>query len=136
MTGASRVTPLFLVAVLVTGLLVACGSSSKPQLCSDVKNLQSSVNELRDISPTGSALVKIKDGVTNVGKNVQTVVSSAKSQYSSQVADLQSAYSSLKTNAQKAGDTRSAQDFAAVATSFSQLGTATKNLASAVQNTC
>ena len=76
---------LFIPVVLAAAALVAagCGSSSKPAYCSDVTNLQNSVNSLKSVQLQSGAVSTLKTDVQKVQSNANAVVSSAKQDFPS-----------------------------------------------------
>ena len=77
-----------------------CGSSSKPAYCSDVTDLQNSVNSLKSVQLQSGAVSTLKTDVQKVQTNANAVVSSAKQDFPSQTSALQSSVSSLSTSVQ------------------------------------
>ena len=83
-------------AVAAAALVAAgCGGSSKPDYCSNVSDLQQSVNDLKGVQLQSGALSTIQTDVQKVQSNATAVVSSAKQDFPSQTSALQSSVSTL-----------------------------------------
>ena len=77
---------LWIMLALVAAALVAagCGGSDKPAYCSDVSDLQQSVDDLKGVKLESGALSTLQTDVKNVQSSADAVVSSAKQDFPSQ----------------------------------------------------
>ena len=79
MKAGFRIT-LIVPAALAAVVLVAagCGSSSKPAYCSDVSNIATYVDNLKNVQLQSGAVSTLKTDVQKVQSNANAVVGSAK----------------------------------------------------------
>ncbi len=129
---------LFIPVVLAAVALVAagCGSSSKPAYCSDVTNLQNSVNSLKNVQLQSGAVSTLKTDVQKVQSDANAVVSSAKQDFPSQTSALQSSVSSLSTSVQALPASPTAQQLVPIAAEIASTVSAADNLKSATSSAC
>lgn len=117
-----------LVAVLLSG---AC--SSKPQVCSDLEQLQSSVQALKDVNLTDSgSLSTLQTDLATVQTDFTAVKSSADQAVGSEVSAMGSSLQTLKQAAQAAVASPGASTIGAVATAVGATQTSFNALKSAV----
>jgi hypothetical protein len=137
MRGRLPVTLMFAVALAATALLAAgCGSSDKPDYCSNVSDLQQSVDNLKSVPPESGALSNLQTDLQKVQTDTNAVVSSAKQDFPSQTSALQSSVSSLSTAIKQLPASPTAQELAALVPDISSTVTAAKNLSSATKSAC
>ena len=130
-------TLMFAVALAATALLAAgCGSSDKPDYCSNVSDLQQSVDNLKSVPPESGALSNLQTDLQKVQTDTNAVVSSAKQDFPSQTSALQSSVSSLSTAIKQLPASPTAQELAALVPDISSTVTAAKNLSSATKSAC
>lgn len=122
--------------VTFASVLVGCGSSSKPAVCSDVDALQKSVQSLRDVQLDSGALTKIRDDLSTISTQFDTFKKDAKSEFSSDVANVRRAIDELSTNVATAKQSPTASNLAATGTAVKGVADATKKLADSVASTC
>ncbi len=124
--------------VLAATALVAagCGSSSKPAYCSNVSNLQKSVDDLKGVQLQSGALSTLQTDLTKVQSNANAVVSSAKQDFPSETSALQSSVSSLSTTIKQLPSSPTARQLVPLAPEISGVVTAAKNLTSATSSAC
>ena len=79
-------------------MAVGCGSSSKPDYCSDVSDLQSSVDDLKNVQLQSGALSTLQTDVQKVQSDANAVVSSAKQDFPTETSALQSSVSTLSAS--------------------------------------
>ena len=132
-----RITLIVTVALAVAALVAAgCGSSSKPAYCSDVTNLQNSVNSLKSVQLQSGAVSTLKTDVQKVQTNANAVVSSAKQDFPSQTSALQSSVSSLSTSVQALPASPTAQQLVPIAAEVASTVSAADSLKSATSSAC
>ena len=91
---------LWIMFVLAIAALVAagCGGDDKPAYCSDVSDLQQSVDDRQERPADESgALSTLQTDLQKVQTNANAVVSSAKQDFPSETSALKSSVSSLST---------------------------------------
>ena len=137
MKARLRVTLTVPLALAAAGLIAAgCGSDSKPDYCSDVSDLQQSVDDLKGVQLESGALSTLQTDVQKVQTNADAVVSSAKEDFPTETSALKSSVATLSTTIQQLPPAPTAQQLLAVAPPISSTVTATKNLASATKSAC
>ena len=72
-------------------------SSDKPAYCSDVSDLQQSVDDLKNVQLNSGAVSTLQTDLQKMQSNANAVVSSAKQDFPSQTSALESSVSSLST---------------------------------------
>jgi outer membrane murein-binding lipoprotein Lpp len=130
---------LWIMFVLAIAALVAagCGGDDKPAYCSDVSDLQQSVDDLKNVRLTESgALSTLQTDLQTVQSNADAVVSSAKQDFSSQTSALKSSVSKLSTTIEQLPSSLTAQQLAPVAQGISSVVTSVKDLDSATSSAC
>lgn len=116
-------------------LLSACGGSGKPAYCSSVKNLQQSVKDLANVKPVQNGTSSVTAAVNKVKDNANAVISSAKSDFSSETQALKTAVNTLVTSVKQL-PTATASTLPALPTQIAAVGTAATNLVNATQSKC
>jgi len=124
--------PACLIGVYV---LTAC-SDSKPAVCTDVDNLQESVQSLRDVTFSKGALSTISADISQIKAQLATTKADAKSEFSSELTQLSTALDTVSARFGAVKSDPTALTLAALATSVSAAGSATQALKSAVADTC
>jgi hypothetical protein len=132
---------LTLIASLVLAaavlLAVGCGSSDdKPAYCSNVSDLQSSVNDLKNVQLNSDAVSTVKTDLQKIQTNADAVVSSAKQDFPSQTSALKSSVSTLSTAVKQLPSSPTTQQLAALVPDISNAVTAAKSLSSATKSAC
>lgn len=131
-----RVMPLPL-AVIATALVLTGGcGSSKPPVCSDASALQTSVQNLKNVSISKGSLSTLSSDLSTIQKQLATLSNSAKGQFASQITALQNSIAALRPAVTTATTQPSVTTMAAVATSTHALVQAAGSLQSAVKSTC
>jgi hypothetical protein len=135
-------------ACVVTGVLVTgCSSSStstssssasvsNSAVCSDIANLKASIQGLANVSITQNGLSAISDQITKIRQQLQTFMSHAQGQYTTQVNDLTNALNGLSSSFDAAKASPSVSTLTALASSAKTVVTAGQNLVTAVSSTC
>ena len=123
-------------AVAVVALtLVACGSS-KPSYCSNVSDLQSSVNDLRNVKVSSDGLSALQAQAKKVESSANDVVSSAKGDFPSETSAISSSLKSLDTAISQAGSSPSAAQLATISVDVKNVVTAVQGFTSATSSKC
>lgn len=125
-------TVLAVIVFAVTG----CGGSSKPAYCSNVSDLQGSVDELSSVQLESGALSTVQADLEKVQTNANAVVSSAKQDFPSETSALKSSVSSLAATVNQLPPTPSPQQLVALTAGIAGAVTAAKELSSATESAC
>jgi hypothetical protein len=125
------------VALAVVALAAAgCGSSSKPAYCSNVTDLQNSVNSLKDVQLGSNTISTLKTDLQKVQTDANAVVSSAKQDFPSQTSALESSVSTLSTSIKALPPSPTHQQLLALAPQVASTVSAAENLKSATSSAC
>jgi hypothetical protein len=129
---------LWIMFALAAAALVAagCGGSDKPAYCSNVSDLQQSVDDLKSVKLESGVLSTLQTDAQKVQSDANAVVSSAKQDFPSQTSALKSSVSTLSTTIKQLPPSPTAQQLAPLALQISSAVTAAKNLASATKSAC
>ena len=122
--------------VLVALLLAACGGSSKPAYCSNVSDLEGSVQELKSVELESGALATLEADLKKVQTNADAVVGSAKEDFPTETSALKSAVSSLSTAVGQLPAAPTPQELLALATQIDTTVSAAEELSSATESAC
>jgi hypothetical protein len=129
---------LTLAVALAAAALVAggCGGDDKPEYCSNVSDLQQSVDDLKSVQPDSAIVSTLQTDVQKVQSNANAVVSSAKQDFPSQTAALQSSVSSLSTEIKQLPPSPTPQQLFALTLPVNSVVTAAQGLSSATSSAC
>jgi len=137
MKGRIYVAQILVVALAAAALVAAgCGGDDQPEYCSNVSDLQQSVDDLKGLQLESGALSALQTDVQNVQGNVNAVVSSAKQDFPSETSALESSVSSLSTSIEQLPPSPTPQTTAAVARTVNSVVTAAQGLESATSSAC
>ena len=117
-------------------MAAGCGSSSKPDYCSNVSDLQSSVNSLKSVQPQSGVVSTLQTDVQKVQSNANAVVTSAKQDFPSQTSALESSVSTLSDSVKALPSAPTPQQLVALVPQISSVATAAQNLESATSSAC
>jgi hypothetical protein len=132
---ARRFSGAAVACVLVLAFLAAC-SNSKPAVCGDVSSLKASVQDLKNTNIRTEGLAALSGDLSKVEQQLNTVKTSAKGQYSTQISDLSKAVSGLSASLDAAKANLHGGTLTAVASSAGTVVQAGNSLVTAVSNTC
>ncbi len=128
---------LALLALLIGGALLAGCGSSKPAYCSPVSKVENAVKSLPTVDDVKkNGLGTLKSALLQLQQNATNAVNQAKSDFSSQTTALKSAVEALSSTVKQIVGTPSLQTLAQLPAELSAVGTAAKNLQSAVSSKC
>ena len=129
---------LWIMFTLAATVLVSagCGGSDKPAYCSNVSDLQQSVDDLKGVKVESGALSTLKTDVQEVRSNADAVVSSAKQDFPSETSALESSLSSLSTAVDQLPAAPTAEQLASLVPMVSSVVTAADGLKSATSSAC
>jgi hypothetical protein len=124
---------LWLVAALLVGSLVSCGSKDKPAVCGSVDDLSSSVEAITSTtvaSPSGAS------ALTAVAADLDAVKAEAQTQFAPQITAATAALSALQASTAIAKAKPTPASLAASAKDFSTFGSAVQTLVADIKSTC
>src|SRR3954470_15111862 len=104
--------------------LTACGGSSrsdKPAYCDKRDALSGDVQKLKDLSLKSDGLQALRTQLDQIRSDARAVVTSAKSDFPSEIADMQRSLDNLKTTVKNTSSSPSAQDLVFLGTGVSSL---------------
>jgi hypothetical protein len=129
---------LTLAVALAAAALVGagCGGDDKPEYCSNVSDLQQSVDDLKSIQPDSAIVSTLQTDVQKVQSNADAVVSSAKQDFPTETTALESSVSTLSTAINKLPPSPSPQQLFALAPQIRSVGTAAQGLSGATSSAC
>lgn len=132
--------PVFLAipaALLAIALLAAgCGSDSKPDYCSNVSDLQSSVDDLSNVKLESGALETVNADLEKIQANANAVVSSAKQDFPSETSALKSSVSELSATVNQLPPAPTPQQLLGLGAEIQRTVTAAQELSSATESAC
>jgi hypothetical protein len=123
---------LVAIAVVVTG----CGSSSKPEYCSNVIKLEASVHELGVVKLESGFLATVEADLETVEKNTNAVVRSATEDFPSESRALESSVSSLSYMFNKLPPSPTTKQLLQLAPEISGTVKAAEEFSSATESAC
>jgi predicted PurR-regulated permease PerM len=129
---------LALVALLIGGALLAgCGGSSKPAYCDPVTKVENAIKSLPTVQDVkNNGVGTLTSALSTLQQKAATAVNQAKSDFSSQTTALKNSVDALSSTVKQLTGTPSAQTLALLTAQLSAVGTAAKNLQSAVSSKC
>jgi hypothetical protein len=125
-----------LALVAIALVAVGCGSSSKPQYCSNVSDLEGSVEELKGVELQSGALATLEADLKKVQTNTNEVLASAKQEFPSQTSALRTSVSSLSTATQELAAAPTPQELVVLASRVKSVALAAEELSSATESAC
>jgi hypothetical protein len=131
-------SPWIVAALAIAALAGAgCGGDDEPGYCSDVSDLQQSVDDLKNVQLSESgALSTLQTELQEVQSNADAVVSSAKQDFPDETSALKSSVSTAATTIEQLPDSPTAQQLAPLAQEISAVVTAAQGLDSATSSAC
>lgn len=138
MKARFRMTLILALALPAAALMVAgCGGDDKPDYCSDVSDLQSSVDELKSVDLGGTdTLSTVQTDVEAIQSDSNAVVSSAKADFPDETSALESSVSTLSTSVKELPASPTAEQLLALAPQIASTVSAADNLKSATSSAC
>jgi predicted PurR-regulated permease PerM len=130
---------LLAVVVLVLGgaLLAGCGGSSKPAYCSAVSKVQDAIKSLPSVDDVKkNGVGTLRTAITQLQQNATNAVNQAKADFSTQTAALKTSVNALSSTVKQIAGSPSLQTLALLPNQLTAVGTAAKNLESAVSSKC
>ena len=128
------IVPVALAAVALVA--AGCGGSDKPAYCSNVSDLQSSVDTLKSVELQSGVLSTLQTDLEAVRTNTDAVVSSAKADFPNETSALQSSVSRLATTIQKLPSSPTPQQLAPLVPKIDSTVTAAQDFQSATSSAC
>jgi hypothetical protein len=133
-----RLAPVLALLALAASLSVltaACGSS-KPDYCSNVSDLEGSVEGLGSVKLETGALETVRTDLEEIRTNADDVVSSAKEDFPSETSAVKSSVSSLAAEIEALPAAPSAHQLVALGAGVQRTVTASEQLSSATESAC
>ena len=132
-----HLVPTLALALSAAALVAAgCGGDDKPDYCSNVSDLQQSVDDLKSVQPDSSVVSTLQTDVQKVQSNANAVVSSAKQDFPNQTSALESSVSSLSTSIKQLPPSPTPQQLVALVPQINSVVTAAQGLSSATSSAC
>lgn len=125
-----------LALVAITLVAAGCGSSSKPEYCSNVSDLEGSVEELKGVELQSGALATLQTSLKKVQTNANEVIASAKQEFPSQTSAVRASVSSLSTATQELAAAPTPQELLALGVNIKSATAAAEELFSATKSAC
>lgn len=132
-----RVSVALPAALLAVALLVGgCGSDSKPDYCSNVSDLQGSVDELSSVKLESGVLGTVEADLKKIQADANAVVSSAKQDFPNETSALESSVSKLSTTVNQLPPAPTPQQLVGLGAQIQSTVTAAQELSSATESAC
>jgi hypothetical protein len=131
-----KIPGAFLLPVLALLLLASACGSSKPDYCSNVSDLEGSVEELGNVKLESGALETVRKDLAEVRGNANAVVSSAKSDFPNETSALESAVAKLATEVERLPPSPTAHQLVALGAAVQSTVTATEDFSNATESAC
>ena len=134
--GRLAPVPALLALTVSLSLLAAACGSSKPDYCSNVSDLEGSLEELGSVKLESGALETVRTDLEDVRTNANAVVSSAKEDFPSETSAVKSSVSSLAAEIEALPPAPTAQQLVALGAGVQRTVTASEELSSATESAC
>lgn len=115
---------------------IGCGDSSKPDYCSNVSDLQGSVDELSSVKLESGAVETLKADLEKIQTNANAVVSSAKQDFPNETSALKSSVSDLSARVNQLPAAPTPQQLLGLGSEIKTTVTAAQELSSATESAC
>jgi hypothetical protein len=122
------------VAAAIAG--TGCGSSSKPAYCSSRSDLEQSVKDLGNVNLKTGGTSALDAQLQKVKSNATKLESSAKSDFPTETAAIQSSVSALDTAVRSLPKSPSVQELAPIAIDVKNVANAVTSFADATKSKC
>lgn len=137
MKASFRMMLIVSLALAAGALMVAgCGGDDKPDYCSNVSDLQSSVDELKSVDLGTDTLSTVQTDVKAIQSDANAVVSSAKADFPDETSALESSFSTLSTSVKELPASPTAEQLLALAPQIASTVSAADDLKSATSSAC
>jgi hypothetical protein len=127
-----------LVLLGATAALVAasgCGGGGKPGYCADRDQLQSSIKDLTNLSPS-DGLSGLQSKLKTIQSDATTLVDSARSDFPSETSAIRSSVDALAADARALSSSPSASQLTTLATDASNVVSSVRGFAEATSSKC
>jgi outer membrane murein-binding lipoprotein Lpp len=132
-----RKTLIVSLALAAAALIVAgCGSDDKPEYCSNLSDLQSSVDDLKSVDLGSTSLSTIQTDVEAIQGDADAVVSSAKTDFPDETSTLESSVSTLSTSVKQLPASPTPEQLLALAPQIASAVNAADELKIATSSAC
>jgi hypothetical protein len=113
-----------------------CGGGSKPEYCSKLSDLETSVKDLGDIQVATGGKDAVRKALEEVETNARSTVAAAKSDFPSETSAITVSISSVKTSAQELAASPTPQQVGPVALAITSVVTSVDKFADATKSEC
>jgi len=131
--------PRQLVALLLAATaslaLPACGGSDKPGYCADRDQLESSIRDLANLSPS-DGLSGLQSQLQTIQRNANALVASARDDFPSQTNAIKTSVDRLESNVRALPSNPSTAQIASLASDASSVVSAVSSFVDATQSKC
>lgn len=124
------------IAVAAVLAVTGCGGSSKPAYCSDQSDLEQSVKDLGNVDLKTGGTSALNTQVEKVKSDATKLASSAKSDFPTQTAALESSVSALDQSVRSIPKSPSIQELAPVAADVKNVANAAAGFDDATKSKC
>ena len=115
--------------------LAACGGSDKPGYCADRSQLESSISDLANLSPSGG-ISGLQAQLRTIQRNANALVASARSDFPSETNAIETSVDRLASDARALPSNPSTAQIAALASDASSVVSAVSGFVDATQSEC
>ena len=116
-------------------VLPACGGSDKPGYCSDRSQLESSIKDLANLSPS-NGISGLRSQLQQIQSNANALVASARADFPSQTNAIRTSVNSLASDVRTLPSNPSTAQIASLASNASNVVGAVSNFMDATQSAC
>lgn len=136
MKAVPRMTLVALIALTATAVVATGCGDSKPEFCSNVSELEESVDELGNVQLESGALATVQADLKEVQENVDAVVSSAKEDFPSETGALESSLSGLSKAIDELPPSPTTEQLLSLTPEIGGLVKATEEFVNATESAC
>jgi len=115
--------------------LSACGGSDKPGYCADRSQLESSIKDLANLSPS-NGLSGLQAQLRTIERDANALVASARSDFPSETKAIETSLEALSSDVRTLPSSPSATQIAALASDASGVVSAVRGFADATASAC
>ena len=124
------------IAVVAAIAATGCGGSSKPGFCSDVSDLQQSVKDLGNVDLKTGGTSALDAQLKKVESSATKLESSAKSDFPTETAAIESSVSALSTAVKSLPKSPTVQELAPIAVDVKNVANAVTGFTDATKSKC
>lgn len=136
MKATLRMTLVILAALAAIAVVVTGCGDSKPEYCSNVSELEESIDELENVQLEKGFLTTLEADVNKVRMNANAVVSSAKEDFPGETTALETSVSSLYDTIDKLPPSPTTEQLLSLAPEIRSTVKAVEEFSSATESAC